>query len=77
MKIVSKDAAGFIITRPNGLPPVGCQAVAGEAPATLASINQHKASLAGKTVTAVGKVFKVNSGSMGRNFPVLGSCAAF
>ncbi|MBS1141401.1 MAG: hypothetical protein H6R13_2854 [Proteobacteria bacterium] len=42
--------------------------IAGESPATVASINQNKASLAGKTVTAVGKVVKVNNGIMGRNF---------
>jgi hypothetical protein len=36
--------------------------------ATVASINQNKAALAGKTVGAAGKVVKVNNGIMGRNF---------
>lgn len=35
---------------------------------TVASINQDKASLGGKTVAAQGKVVKVNNGIMGRNF---------
>ena len=43
-------------------------AVADESPATVASINQNKATLAGKTVKAAGKVVKVNNGIMGRNF---------
>jgi len=43
-------------------------ASAGESPATIASINQNKAKLAGKTVKATGKVVKVNNGIMGRNF---------
>ena len=43
-------------------------ASADESPATVASINQNKASLAGKTVKAAGKVVKVNNGIMGRNF---------
>lgn len=43
-------------------------ASADESPATVASINQNKATLAGKTVKAAGKVVKVNNGIMGRNF---------
>ncbi|AXS81246.1 hypothetical protein [Dechloromonas sp. HYN0024] len=43
-------------------------ATAADSPATIASINQSKASLAGKTVKATGKVVKVNNGIMGRNF---------
>ena len=35
---------------------------------TVAAINQNKASLAGKTITANGKVVKVNNGIKGRNF---------
>lgn len=35
---------------------------------TVASLVQNKESLAGKTVTARGKVVKVNNGIMGRNF---------
>lgn len=43
-------------------------AIANDGPATIASINQSKAVLAGKTITATGKVVKVNNGIMGRNF---------
>ena len=43
-------------------------ASADESPATIASINQSKASLSGKTVKATGRVVKVNNGIMGRNF---------
>ena len=35
---------------------------------TVAALNQSKAGLAGKTVSAQGKVVKVNNGIMGRNF---------
>jgi hypothetical protein len=35
---------------------------------TVAAVNQNKAGLAGKTVSAQGKVVKVNNGIMGRNF---------
>ena len=35
---------------------------------TVAAINQEKAGLGGKTVSAQGKVVKVNNGIMGRNF---------
>jgi len=35
---------------------------------TVAEINQNKASLAGKSIRAEGKVVKVNNGIMGRNF---------
>lgn len=35
---------------------------------TVAAVNQGKAGLAGKTVSAQGKVVKVNNGIMGRNF---------
>lgn len=35
---------------------------------TVAAVNQNKASLAGKTISAQGKVVKVNNGIMGRNF---------
>ncbi|MBL0121922.1 MAG: hypothetical protein IPP88_04080 [Betaproteobacteria bacterium] len=35
---------------------------------TVAALNQNKATLAGKTVSAQGKVVKVNNGIMGRNF---------
>lgn len=35
---------------------------------TVAALNQDKAGLAGKTVSAQGKVVKVNNGIMGRNF---------
>jgi len=35
---------------------------------TVAALNQNKAALVGKTVSAQGKVVKVNDGIMGRNF---------
>ena len=35
---------------------------------TIAALNQDKAKLAGKTISAKGKVVKVNDGIMGRNF---------
>lgn len=35
---------------------------------TIAALNQNKANLAGKTISAQGKVVKVNNGIMGRNF---------
>ncbi|HSS83534.1 MAG TPA: hypothetical protein VLL30_07120 [Reyranella sp.] len=35
---------------------------------TVAALNQNKASLAGQTISAQGKVVKVNNGIMGRNF---------
>jgi len=35
---------------------------------TVAAVNQNKASLVGQTITAQGKVVKVNNGIMGRNF---------
>lgn len=35
---------------------------------TVAELNQNRTALAGKTVSAQGKVVKVNNGIMGRNF---------
>ena len=35
---------------------------------TVAALNQEKSTLAGQTVSAQGKVVKVNNGIMGRNF---------
>lgn len=35
---------------------------------TVAAVNQNKAALAGQTISAQGKVVKVNNGIMGRNF---------
>ncbi len=35
---------------------------------TIAELNQNKAGLGGKTISAKGKVVKVNNGIMGRNF---------
>lgn len=37
-------------------------------PMTVAALNQNKAKLVGKTISAKGKVVKVNDGIMGRNF---------
>lgn len=42
--------------------------IANPATMTVASVNQKKASLAGQTIKASGKVVKVNNGIMGRNF---------
>jgi hypothetical protein len=48
---------------------ISASASAADAPVqTVAALNQNKASLAGKTVSAQGKVVKVNNGIMGRNF---------
>ena len=35
---------------------------------TIATLNQNKATLAGKTISVQGKVVKVNNGIMGKNF---------
>ena len=35
---------------------------------TIASVNQNKSALVGKTIAVQGKVVKVNNGIMGRNF---------
>ena len=35
---------------------------------TVAAVNQNKTTLVGQTITAQGKVVKVNNGIMGRNF---------
>lgn len=37
-------------------------------PQTVAALNKNKAALAGQTISAQGKVVKVNNGIMGRNF---------
>ena len=42
--------------------------VADAAMQTVANLNQNKAGLGGKTISAQGKVVKVNNGIMGRNF---------
>jgi len=50
-----------------GLPAI--HALAADAkPSTVASLYKDKTGLAGKTVSAQGKVVKVNNGIMGRNF---------
>lgn len=65
MKILSIAFAGFIST----LGLVSFSASAAEANLkTVAVLNQNKAALAGKTVSAKGKVVKVNNGIMNRNF---------
>lgn len=50
-----------------GLVPVNASA-APDKPMTVATLNQNKAKLVGKTISAKGKVVKVNDGIMGRNF---------
>ncbi len=65
MKILSIAFAGLIST----LGLVSFSASAAEANLkTVAVLNQNKAALAGKTVSAKGKVVKVNNGIMNRNF---------
>lgn len=65
MKIFSSTLTGFIGAL--GLALVtACSADTGTK--TVESLNQNKASLAGQTVSAQGKVVKVNNGIMGRNF---------
>lgn len=62
MKVISLVVAGLI-----GM--ASLSAVAADAkPQSVASIYQNKATLAGKTVSAQGKVVKVNNGIMNRNF---------
>lgn len=65
MKIFSIAFAGLIsITALTSL-----SATAAEADLkTVAAINQNNATLVGKTISAQGKVVKVNNGIMGRNF---------
>lgn len=47
---------------------VATVAAADGKPASVANLHQNKAALVGKTITAQGKVVKVNNGIMGRNF---------
>jgi hypothetical protein len=65
MKILSIAFAGLIGTL--GLLPFSASA-AEDNLKTVASLNQNKAALAGQTISAQGKVVKVNNGIMGRNF---------
>lgn len=65
MKIISNTLIGLVGAL--GLALVtACSADTGTK--TVESLNQNKATLAGQTVTAQGKVVKVNNGIMGRNF---------
>lgn len=65
MKSFSRTLAALIGTL--GLALVtACSADTGTK--TVASLNQNKATLAGQTISAQGKVVKVNNGIMGRNF---------
>ena len=65
MKIFSTSFAALIGTI--GLALVSaCSADTGVK--TVEALNQNKASLAGQTISAQGKVVKVNNGIMGRNF---------
>jgi hypothetical protein len=65
MKIQSIAFAGLISVL--GLASFG-ETAAQDKPKTVAAINKDKATLAGQTVSAQGKVVKVNNGIMGRNF---------
>ena len=65
MKLLSIALAALIA----GAGLVSFNATAADAPAkTVAVIYKDKAALAGKPVSAQGKVVKVNNGIMGRNF---------
>ena len=65
MKIFSRTLAGLIGAL--GLALVtACSADTGMK--SVESLNQNKTTLAGQTVSAQGKVVKVNNGIMGRNF---------
>ena len=65
MKIISIAFAGLIGTL--GFTTIGACAAEAEVK-TVAAINQNTAALSGKTISAKGKVVKVNNGIMGRNF---------
>jgi hypothetical protein len=64
MKILSIAFAGLITL---GLASFSASA-AEPTLKTVAALNQNKAALAGQTISAQGKVVKVNNGIMGRNF---------
>lgn len=64
MKIRSLAFAGLMAA----LSLASFSATAAEDLKTVAALNQNKAALAGKTISAQGKVVKVNNGIMGRNF---------
>ncbi len=65
MKAVSILFAALIATL--GMAPFSASA-ADATLQTVANLNQNKAGLGGKTISAQGKVVKVNNGIMGRNF---------
>lgn len=65
MRILSIAFVGFIGTI--GLASFSASAADAKVQ-TVAALNQNKATLAGKTISAQGKVVKVNNGIMGRNF---------
>lgn len=65
MRILSIAFAGLIGTL--GLVSFGISAAEPQLQ-NVAALNQHKAALAGKTISVQGKVVKVNNGIMGRNF---------
>ena len=65
MRILSIAFVGFIGTI--GLASFRASAADAKVQ-TVAALNQNKATLAGKTISAQGKVVKVNNGIMGRNF---------
>ena len=65
MKISSIALAGLIGTL--GLASLSASAAEAKVQ-TVAAINQNNATLVGKTISAQGKVVKVNNGIMGRNF---------
>jgi len=66
MKIRSIAFAGLIATL--GLASFGASAAEATNLKTVAELNQNKTALVGQTISAQGKVVKVNNGIMGRNF---------
>ena len=65
MKIISIAFTGLMLTL--GLASFNASAADANLK-TVAALNQNKAALAGQTISAQGKVVKVNNGIMGRNF---------
>ena len=66
MKLISIVFVGLLGTL-SGMASFGASAADAKLK-TVAALNQEKATLAGQTISAKGKVVKVNNGIMGRNF---------
>jgi hypothetical protein len=66
MKLISIVFAGLLGTL-SGMASFSASAAVANLK-TVAALNQEKATLSGQTISAKGKVVKVNNGIMGRNF---------